>query len=340
MSLERSGQKNRDQSAESDGRRESLLDFVRASGLSVAVFDDLAAFEASDAPWGMATAALHQGFAWLERGLDLVTETELFASIPGVRRRHKQEQASDVQALIKDLAELNVGDPVVHSAHGIGRYRGLVNMDIGQGPSEFLHLEYADKAALYVPVSQLHLIGRYTGVSADEAPLHRLGSGQWEKARRKAAEQVRDSAAELLNIYARRAAREGHAFRYSPNDYESFANDFGFEETADQKAAIHAVIQDMISPRPMDRLICGDVGFGKTEVALRAAFRPAWSSETMNFTPQRPRLMRLSRKSRQWISASEKATDTPSTRRLPSAVMPIATRTAQSITRPASRIRS
>jgi transcription-repair coupling factor (superfamily II helicase) len=137
---------------------------------------------------------------------------------------------------------------------------------------EMLHLEYADKAVLYVPVSQLQLVGRYTGVSADEAPLHRLGSGQWEKAKRRAAEQVRDSAAELLNIYARRAAREGHAFRYSAQDYEVFANDFGFEETADQRGAIHAVIQDMISPRPMDRLVCGDVGFGKTEVALRAAF--------------------------------------------------------------------
>jgi len=168
---------------------------------------------------------------------------------------------------------------VVHSAHGIGRYRGLVNMDVGNknpdgtpAMQEFLHLEYAGEAVLYVPVSQLQLISRYTGVSADEAPLHRLGSPQWDKAKRKAAEQIRDSAAELLNIYARRAAREGHAFRYSPNDYETFANDFGFEETADQRAAIHNVIQDMISPRPMDRLVCGDVGFGKTEVALRAAF--------------------------------------------------------------------
>src|SRR6187551_346156 len=147
-----------------------------------------------------------------------------------------------------------------------------MNIDLGDGPSEFLHLEYADKALLYVPVSQLHLISRYTGVSADEAPLHRLGSGQWDKARRKAAEQVRDTAAELLNLYARRAARQGHAFRFSAQDYETFANDFGFEETADQNAAIHAVIQDMVSPRPMDRLVCGDVGFGKTEVALRAAF--------------------------------------------------------------------
>ncbi|HVR48399.1 MAG TPA: CarD family transcriptional regulator, partial [Pseudorhodoferax sp.] len=258
--------------AESDGRRESLLDFVRASQLQPPVFDSLAEFEASSERLGMATGALGAGFAWLEGGIDFITETELFAAGPTARRRRKQEQVSDVEALIKDLAELNVGDPVVHAAHGIGRYLGLVNLDLGQGSTEFLHLEYADKAVLYVPVSQLHLISRYTGVSAAEAPLHKLGSGQWDKARRKAAEQVRDAAAELLNIYARRAAREGHAFRYSPQDYEAFANDFGFDETADQKAAIHAVIQDMISPQPMDRLVCGDVGFGKTEVALRAAF--------------------------------------------------------------------
>ncbi|MGE0099655.1 MAG: transcription-repair coupling factor [Hydrogenophaga sp.] len=265
--------------AESDGRRESLLDFLRASGLNPPVVDSLAEFQASDEKTGMATAALTVGFSWLDEGIDFVTETELFAAGPTTRRRRKQEQVSDVDALIKDLSELNVGDPVVHNAHGIGRYRGLVNMDMGEknpdgSPAlqEFLHLEYADKAVLYVPVSQLQLIGRYTGVSADEAPLHKLGSGQWEKAKRKAAEQVRDAAAELLNIYARRAARQGHAFRYSAQDYEVFANDFGFEETADQRAAIHAVIQDMISPRPMDRLVCGDVGFGKTEVALRAAF--------------------------------------------------------------------
>ncbi len=266
--------------AESDGRRESLLDFLRASQLNPPAFDSLAEFQAStEEKVGIATAALATGFRWVEEGLDFVTETELFAAGPTTRRRKKQEQVSDVEALIKDLAELNVGDPVVHSQHGIGRYRGLVNMDVGNlnadgtpALQEFLHLEYAGEAALYVPVSQLQLISRYTGVSADEAPLHKLGSGQWEKAKRKAAEQVRDSAAELLNIYARRAAREGHAFRFQPQDYEQFANDFGFEETADQNAAIHAVIQDMISPRPMDRLVCGDVGFGKTEVALRAAF--------------------------------------------------------------------
>lgn len=266
--------------AESDGRRESLLDFLRAGGVSPPAFDSLEEFQGSDEKIGIVTAALETGFCWLEEGIDFVTETELFAAGVTTRRRNKkQERVSDVEALIKDLSELNVGDPVVHSAHGIGRYRGLINLDLGEKsaggsslPQEFLHLEYADNATLYVPVSQLHLISRYTGVSAEEAPMHRLGSGQWEKARRKAAEQIRDSAAELLNIYARRAAREGHAFRYSAADYEIFANDFGFDETADQRAAIHAVIQDMISPRPMDRLVCGDVGFGKTEVALRAAF--------------------------------------------------------------------
>ena len=270
--------------AESDGRRESLLDFLRASQVSPPAFDSLEDFQTSAEKLGIATAALNTGFSWLDDGdggIDFVTETELFAAGVTIRRRNKkQERVSDVEALIKDLSELNVGDPVVHSAHGIGRYKGLVNMDLGISKNEdgspalqeFLHLEYADSATLYVPVSQLHHISRYTGVSADEAPLHRLGGGQWDKAKRKAAEQIRDSAAELLNIYARRAAREGHAFRYSPGDYETFANDFGFDETADQNAAIHAVIQDMISPRPMDRLVCGDVGFGKTEVALRAAF--------------------------------------------------------------------
>ena len=266
--------------AESEGRRTSLLDFLSASGIQPTVFDSLQEFINSSDTFGMAVSQLHTGFAWLEVGIDLVTETELFAAGPTLRRRRKQEEVSDVESLIRDLSELQVGDPVVHSSHGIGRYKGLINMDMGQGLDdqgqpmlqEFLHLEYADEATLYVPVSQLHLISRYSGMNPESAPLHKLGSGQWDKAKRRAAEQVRDAAAELLNIYARRAARQGHAFRYSANDYETFATDFGFEETADQRAAIHAVVQDMISPRPMDRLVCGDVGFGKTEVALRAAF--------------------------------------------------------------------
>ena len=265
--------------AESDGRRASLLDFLHHGSFELPTFDSLDDFLHSHEKMGIATCSLANGFGWLDEGIDFVTETELFAITPTTRRRKKQEKLSDVEALIRDLSELKIGDPVVHSAHGIGRYRGLIHLDVGNtlpngdaDMQEFLHLEYADKATLYVPISQLHLISRYTGVSPDDAPLHKLGSGQWDKAKRRAAEQVRDSAAELLNIYARRAARKGFAFRYSADDYEIFANDFGFEETPDQQAAIHAVIQDMISPRPMDRLVCGDVGFGKTEVALRAAF--------------------------------------------------------------------
>ncbi len=264
--------------AESDGRRESLLDLLRDHEISVPSVASLAEFVAGGEKVAIASVPLAQGFHWHEVdatpavSIQFFTETELFSTTPQARRRRKQEQTSSVDALIKDLSELKVGDPVVHMNHGIGRYQGLKHIDLGEGDSEFLHLEYADKALLYVPVSQLHLISRYTGVSAEEAPLHKLGSGQWEKAKRKAAEQVRDTAAELLNLYALRAAREGMSHRFSAQDYEAFATSFGFEETADQKAAIHAVIQDMISPKPMDRLICGDVGFGKTEVALRAAF--------------------------------------------------------------------
>ena len=266
--------------AESEGRRETLLELLRDSRIDPPAVASLTAFDGGSERFAIAVAPLAQGFSW-RRGeteaetIEFVTETELFASSPGTRKRRRQEPTSDVNALIKDLSELKVGDPVVHINHGIGRYLGLTLLALG-GPeeeaAEFLHLEYADKATLYVPVAQLHLIARYTGVSAEEAPLHRLGSGQWEKARRKAAEQVRDTAAELLNLYARRAARQGYAFRFQAHDYEAFAASFGFEETPDQHAAIHAVIQDMISPRPMDRLVCGDVGFGKTEVALRAAF--------------------------------------------------------------------
>ena len=266
--------------AESEGRRESVLELLREHRIAVPSVATLAAFLAGGEKVAIAAAPLAEGFHWHEpeagASVEFITETELFATTREARRRRKQEQQSSVDALIKDLAELELGDPVVHLNHGIGRYRGLVELDLDQGgnggTSEFLQLEYAERAVLYVPVSQLHLISRYTGVGADEAPLHRLGSGQWDKARRKAAEQVRDSAAELLDLYARRAARSGFSHRFSVHDYEAFAASFGFEETADQRAAIHAVIQDMVSPRPMDRLVCGDVGFGKTEVALRAAF--------------------------------------------------------------------
>ncbi|MFL6700273.1 MAG: transcription-repair coupling factor [Vitreoscilla sp.] len=265
--------------ADSEGRRETLLDMLRDHAIEPISVGTLAEFEASDEKIAITAAPISEGFFWFEpdppapRTIQFITENELFATGSTPRRRRRgQEQTSSVDALIKDLSELKLGDPVVHASHGIGRYMGLINIDLGEGPSEFLHLEYADKATLYVPVAQLALISRYTGVSAEEAPLHKLGSGQWDKARRKAAEQVRDAAAELLNLYARRAARDGYSHRFSPHDYEAFATSFGFEETPDQRAAIHAVIQDLVSPKPMDRLVCGDVGFGKTEVALRAAF--------------------------------------------------------------------
>ena len=208
--------------AESEGRRESLLDLLRDHHIEPPSVATLAEFEAGDEHFAIAAAPLAAGLLLAARrrrdARDPVRHRDrALRHHAGARRRRKQEQVSDVDALIKDLSELKVGDPVVHVNHGIGRYRGLVNIDLGgtAGPSEFLHLEYADKATLYVPVAQLHLIGRYTGVSADEAPLHKLGSGQWDKARRKAAEQVRDTAAELLNLYARRAAREGYAFRFA-----------------------------------------------------------------------------------------------------------------------------
>jgi transcription-repair coupling factor (superfamily II helicase) len=261
--------------ADSAGRRETLQQYFEEYKLALSLVDGFEAFRAGDAKVMLGIAPLQAGFELFEEQsgrLVFVTETELYAG--GGRRpgRKKQEASSQVESMVRDLSELKVGDPVVHINHGIGRYMGLISMDLGEGDTEFLHLEYAKETKLYVPVSQLHVISRYSGASPEDAPLHTLGSGQWDKAKRKAAEQVRDTAAELLNLYARRAARTGHSFEYSSVDYENFAQSFGFEETPDQREAIANVIKDMTSGRPMDRLVCGDVGFGKTEVALRAAF--------------------------------------------------------------------
>ncbi len=258
--------------AESAGRRETLAELFRDHQLSIPALDSWDAFVSGDVRCALTVAPLHDGFSLDQAGIALITETELFAGAVRRTRRGSRESQSNIDAMIRDLAELKPGDPVVHVQHGIGRYQGLVNMDLGDGPTEFLHLVYAGDTTLYVPVAQLHVIGRYGGANPDEAPLHRLGSEQWEKARRRAARHARDAAAELLNLYARRAARSGHSFQFKSNDYEAFADGFGFEETPDQLGAIHAVVQDMISGRPMDRLVCGDVGFGKTEVALRATF--------------------------------------------------------------------
>ena len=258
--------------ADSAGRRETISQTLTEYRLPFADNADFGAFAASDAPLALGIAPLHGGFVLRDQRIAVVTETELYAASPRRLRGRQRERASNVEAMIRDLAELRVGDPVVHVEHGIGRYRGLQSMNLGDGPTEFLHLEYANESTLYVPVAQLHLIGRYSGADPDAAPLHQLGSGDWDKARRKAAKQVRDTAAELLNLYAVRSARKGHAFEFRQHDIEAFAEGFPFEETPDQQAAIEAVLKDMSAGFPMDRLVCGDVGFGKTEVALRAAF--------------------------------------------------------------------
>ncbi|HFA7792853.1 TPA: transcription-repair coupling factor [Neisseria gonorrhoeae] len=217
--------------------------------------------------WGEGKAVAAQS------AIAVITESDLYQYVARSRvhnRRKKHAAVSD--GLLRDLAEINIGDPVVHEEHGIGRYTGLVTMDLGSETNEMMLLEYAGEAQLYVPVSQLHLISRYSGQAHESVALHKLGSGAWNKAKRKAAEKARDTAAELLNLYAQRAAQSGHKFEINESDYQAFADGFGYEETEDQAAAIAAVIKDLTQAKPMDRLVCGDVGFGKTEVALRAAF--------------------------------------------------------------------
>ncbi|HXR58114.1 MAG TPA: transcription-repair coupling factor, partial [Burkholderiales bacterium] len=262
-------------SAESAGRRETMLSYFREYEFSPKPSSTFQEFVSGNERLSIGVSPLANGFIVPAEGWAVVTETELYAGT--ARRKGRGAKGpSSVEGMLRDLSELRVGDPVVHAQHGIGRYGGLVNLDLGEGRSgqmsEFLLLEYEGGDKLYVPVSQLEVISRYSGAQPEEAPLHKLGSGQWDKARTRAAKQVRDTAAELLALYAKRAARKGHSFQYKQHDLEAFADGFGFEETADQQAAIQAVTADMASGKPMDRLICGDVGFGKTEVALRAAF--------------------------------------------------------------------
>ncbi|HXF65572.1 MAG TPA: transcription-repair coupling factor [Burkholderiales bacterium] len=258
--------------AEGPGRRETLFEYLEAHGLKPEPVAGHAGFAASHARFALAVGPLRAGFILCDPPLAIVTENELYAEQARVRARREGVRRAAGEGALRDLSEIKAGDPVVHEAHGVGRYRGLVTLDLGEGATEFLALEYAGGDKLYVPVSNLHLVSRYSGAPPEAAPLHALGSGQWEKARKKAATQVRDTAAELLALYARRAARRGHAFQVRDRDYEAFAEGFPFEETPDQAAAIAAVLDDLRNGKPMDRLVCGDVGFGKTEVALRAAF--------------------------------------------------------------------
>jgi len=259
--------------AESAGRRQTLADYLAEYGLAPEPCLDFAGFLGSASRFMLGVGPLSGGF--LLDGIAIVTENELYAATARPRSgmgRRSDARRANLEGWLRDLSELKVGDPVVHESHGIGRYLGLVHMDFGEGDTEFLHLEYANDAKLYVPVAQLQVITRYSGADPESIQLHTLGSGQWEKAKKKAALQVHDTAAELLHLYAQRTLREGHKFSFKQHDLEAFADGFGFEETPDQQTAINAVIEDMKSGKPMDRLVCGDVGFGKTEVAMRAAF--------------------------------------------------------------------
>jgi len=258
---------------ESMGRRETVLNLLKKYKCHPTIAQDWQDFLQHDAAFMLTIAPLEQGLLIKNPAIAVISETELFGERVAQRRLRKHKKAQrDTDTIIRDLTELSLEDPVVHEEYGVGRYKGLLSLDRGEIEAEFLCLEYAKQEKLYVPVGHLHLINRFTGADPEHAPLHRLGSGQWEKARRKASQQITDVATELLDIYAQRAARKGHIFQRDETAYESFAQAFPFEETPDQQEAIAAVLEDMHSSKPMDRLVCGDVGFGKTEVAMRAAF--------------------------------------------------------------------
>jgi transcription-repair coupling factor (superfamily II helicase) len=257
--------------ASSPGRREVLLEFLRNRGYQPAVARSWGDFLADKAPLMVAVGEIDDGLLLPEHGIRLITAEQLGLERPRQQTRRRRS-ARDPESIIRELTDLSIGAPVVHEQHGIGRYQGLTTLEVDGTATEFLLLEYADGDKLYVPVQSLHLVTRYSGASPDQAPLHRLGSDQWQKAKRRAAQQARDVAAELLNLYAQREARQADRIAATADEFGRFAGEFPFEETDDQQAAITDVVADLESGRPMDRIICGDVGFGKTEVALRAAF--------------------------------------------------------------------
>lgn len=257
--------------ADSPGRRESVLDFLRGHGLDIERIEHWSDFIASSHAIGVAVAPIEDGVLLLDAHLAIISEQQLFGSKPQQRSRRRRAER-DPETIIRQLNDLQAGSPVVHEEYGVGRYLGLIMLAAGGTTGEFLHLEYAANDKLYVPVHALDLISRYTGASPENAPLHRLGSDQWAKAKRRAIAKIRDVAAELLDIYARRAARRGHPFRWSEAEYRAFESGFPFEPTEDQARTIEEVLKDLASDKPMDRIVCGDVGFGKTEVALRASF--------------------------------------------------------------------
>jgi transcription-repair coupling factor (superfamily II helicase) len=257
--------------AESTGRRETLIELLRNNDIHVKPVKDWQGFLTGSDKLAITISPLQSGLLLSDGSIAVIAEPQIFGERVLQSRRRKEKQR-DPDLIIKNLVELEDGSPVVHEDHGVGRYIGLQKITVGGIEQEFLTLQYADNDKLYVPVASLHLISRYTGASPEAAPLHKLGSTQWEKAKRKARERARDVAAELLDIYARREARSGYSYHIEKDQYQSFASSFPFEETPDQVDAILGVISDMQNAKPMDRLVCGDVGFGKTEVAMRAAF--------------------------------------------------------------------
>ncbi|MGH8327731.1 MAG: CarD family transcriptional regulator, partial [Steroidobacteraceae bacterium] len=258
--------------ADSPGRREVLHQNLSAPFPQLEVTPDWHAFTAGHAPLALTVAADVEGFELTDPPLALLSESQLYGARARQERRRRRRINADPQAILRDLMDLAPGAPVVHAEYGVGRYVGLAPLEVAGQQGEFLILEYQDQDRVYVPVHALHLVSRYTGSAPESAPLHKLGTDQWAKARRRAAEQVRDVAAELLDLYARRKARRGLELPFHEAEYQAFASAFPFEETDDQAEAIKSVLADLAQSRPMDRIVCGDVGFGKTEVALRAAF--------------------------------------------------------------------
>ena len=257
---------------ESTGRREALLDLLKTEEIYPIIYASWTAFFEADTALGIVVGPFYDGTELPKHALSIITESQLFADQITPQQRAKNTRTVDPNVMIRDLAELRVGVPLVHLDFGVGRYLGLQTIEHQGVVSEFIILSYANDDKIYVPVTALHVLSRYTGADSDHAPLHRLGSDQWQKERKKAAEKIHDVAVELLEIHAKRAASKGHAHQYDKHEYQQFAAGFPFDETMDQTHAIQAIMADMGSEKPMDRLICGDVGFGKTEVAMRAAF--------------------------------------------------------------------
>jgi transcription-repair coupling factor (superfamily II helicase) len=265
-------------SAESAGRREFLNEMLRHYSVQASPVESWDEFLArDDNRYYLIASALENGMTLASQGIAIVTENQLFGERAVQRRRRKYRKTRDAESTIQSLADLQLGAAVVHEDHGVGRYQGLKTLTVSGIATEFLCIEYANQDKLYVPVSSLHLISRYAGASDDNAPLHRLGSDHWQRSRKKAQQKIHDIAVELLDIQARRAAMQGFAHQITLDEYQQFASEFPFEETPDQETSIEAVIADMQAPRPMDRIVCGDVGFGKTEVCMRAAFIAASS---------------------------------------------------------------